>query len=96
MQAKVAGSQKDAAPELEAAFANGDLIVVCWEPGCKMHRLPHWQEKEWVTRSQEKGYRNYSHSICRSHYRVYQQQIDRYITEEAAAFSANTTNIAAA
>lgn len=96
MRTEITETQKDAAPELEAAFVKGDLIVVCWEPGCKMHRLPHWQEQEWVTRPQKKGYRNYSHSICRSHYRVYQQEINRFITDETAAFSASTTNIAAA
>jgi hypothetical protein len=49
---KLSEAKKDAAPELEAAFANGDMIVVCSEPGYKIHRLPHWQEKEWLVHSQ--------------------------------------------
>ena len=91
---KIAECWQDAAPELETAFANGDWIVVNWGPGCRMHRLPHWPKKEWVARSQQQGYRNYSQSICRSHYRVYQQEIQRSI--EAVAFSASTTNVATA
>ena len=93
---KIAECWQDAAPELETAFANGDWIVVCWEPGCRMHRLPHWPKKKWMDRSQQQGYRNYSQSICRSHYRVYQQEIQRAIAEEAVAFSASTTNVATA
>ena len=45
-------SKKDAAPELEAVFANGDMIVVGREPGCRMHRLPHWQEVEGLPQLQ--------------------------------------------
>ncbi|MDP6698047.1 MAG: hypothetical protein QGH25_00225 [Candidatus Latescibacteria bacterium] len=81
---------------METAFANGDWIVICREPGCRMHRLPHWPKKEWVARSQQQGYRNYSQSISRSHYRVYQQEIQRSKAEEAVAFSASTTNVATA
>tara|TARA_Y100000994_G_C15412450_1_gene326460 strand:+ start:301 stop:462 length:162 start_codon:yes stop_codon:yes gene_type:complete len=49
------GSQEDAAPELETAFAKGDLIVVCWESGCRMHQLSHGRLKQWISYSQEKG-----------------------------------------
>ena len=75
MRTKVAEFPRNVAPELDAAFASGNLITVCWEPGCKRHRLPHWREKEWVARPQEKGDPNYSHSICRSHCPVYQQEV---------------------
>lgn len=68
--------------ELEAAFQSGAIVVVCWEPGCSMHRLPHWPEHEWISREQVAGYRHYSHGICRWHYRMYQQEIDRFIAED--------------
>ena len=51
--------------ELERALDAEELVVVCWEPGCDMHRLPHWAEAEWVSHPRRPGYRMYSHGICR-------------------------------
>jgi hypothetical protein len=82
--------------ELERAIAQGRIVVVCWEPGCPMHRLPHWEDGQWVARPLEKGYRNYSHSICGSHYRLYQEQMQRFMAEEAAALGAGLGKSAAA
>ena len=74
--------------ELERAFANGDIVVCCWEPGCTMHRLPHWSEEKWVSSQKRVGHRQYSHGICRWHYRVYAEEIDRYPVEDGAAVAA--------
>ncbi len=82
--------------ELERAFLQDDMVLVCWEPGCQMHRLSHWQEGKWVTRPQIKGYKNYSHTICRSHYRLCQEEIQRFVTEETAASGARLNKAAAA
>jgi hypothetical protein len=71
--------------ELERAFTNGDIVVCCWEPGCTMHRLPHWSEEKWVARKQQVGYRLYSHGICRWHFRAYAEEIDRYIVKNGTA-----------
>ena len=71
--------------ELEQAFANGDIVVCCWEPGCTMHRLPHWPAEKWVSCAKRIGYTQYSHGICRWHYHVYAQEIDRIVAKEAAA-----------
>lgn len=63
--------------ELEAAFADEEIVVVCWEPGCLLHRLPHWPEEQWVVREPRKGYPRYSHGLCRQHFLKYQQEIER-------------------
>ncbi len=68
--------------ELEQALESGELVVVCWEPGCTMHRLPHWDEDTWVDRQQVSGYRRYSHGICHWHFRAYFQEIDRYLERQ--------------
>jgi hypothetical protein len=81
--------------ELERAFAQKQIVLVCWEPSCQMHRLAHWQEEKWVARPHVKGYKHYSHSICRSHYRLCQEEVQRYIAKEAAAFSASNQKVAA-
>ena len=76
------GGDETPEEELEMALAHDEMVIVCWEPGCMMHRLPHWNEGTWVARKQQKGYRNYSHGICFWHYQAYQKQIDQFIAEE--------------
>lgn len=34
--------------QLEEAFASDDMVTVCWEPACHMHRLYYWPEEKWV------------------------------------------------
>ena len=75
--------------ELEQALTAGELVVVCWEPGCSMHRLPHWDKWQWVSRQRQPGYESYSHGICRWHYQAYRAEIDRYIAMERAAAASN-------
>ncbi|MEW6754868.1 MAG: hypothetical protein AB1505_28385 [Candidatus Latescibacterota bacterium] len=67
------------AAELEQALVGHQLVVVCWEPGCTMHRLRHWRPDQWVSRPAEKGYAQYSHGICAWHYPRYQREIDRLL-----------------
>lgn len=62
--------------ELAQALANNDLVVVCWEPGCTMHRLRHWRPDLWVSRPQEQRYHQYSHGICAGHYASYEREAD--------------------
>jgi len=71
--------------EIEEAFEKGEIVTVCWDPECLMHRLPHWDEGRWIAHESKKGYRNYSHGICRFHFRMYQREIERYMAAEAAA-----------
>ncbi|MFT5086626.1 MAG: hypothetical protein ACI906_004070 [Candidatus Latescibacterota bacterium] len=81
--------------ELERAFAQEQIVLVCWEPSCQMHRLAHWNEEKWVARPHVEGYQKYSHSICRSHYRLCQEEIQRYIAKEAAVSSVSNYKVAA-
>lgn len=53
--------------ELERAFAGGEWVVVCWEPGCLWHRLIAWTEEEWVEAPCREGYPRYTHGICPTH-----------------------------
>ena len=76
-EGRIAAQEKLGA-ELEAAFAAGEVVVVCWEPGCTMHRLPHWPERQWVSRERLPGYPRYSHGICRWHYQTYRAEVARY------------------
>ena len=69
--------------QLGQAFAGSDLIVVCWEPGCSMHRLPTWDSDRWVPRDRHVGYRHYSHGICSRHYRLLMQQVRHTNLERA-------------
>lgn len=71
--------------ELESAIARHEMVVVCWEPGCTMHRLPHWSQHRWVSRRQEDTYPEYSHGICPWHYQAYRAEIERFIAEELVA-----------
>ena len=65
--------------ELEQAFEAGELVTVCWEPGCTMHRLPHWDESEWVSCERRDEYGQYSHGICRWHLQKYEQEVARFL-----------------
>ena len=61
--------------ELERAFAAGEWVVVCWEPGCPLHRLIAWQEEEWVEVPCREGYSRYTHGICPAHLDVLMEEI---------------------
>jgi hypothetical protein len=71
--------------ELEESLAAGDVVVVCWEPGCTMHRLLHWAEYQWVSHAQIPDYRRYSHGICHWHYQAYRAEVERAIGADLAA-----------
>jgi hypothetical protein len=81
--------------ELDQAMAEQELVVVCWELGCTMHRLRHWDTEEWVSRPQQPGYRRYSHGICARHYPGYQRQIDELLSEYSRREAALSTAVAA-
>ena len=68
--------------ELEQAFEADEIVVVCWEPGCTMHRLPHWDENEWVSYEHKKKYHRYSHGICRWHLQTYEQEAEHFLAAE--------------
>jgi hypothetical protein len=68
--------------ELKQAFEADEIVVTCWEPGCTMHRLPHWDEKEWVSCESKEKYHRYSHGICRWHLQKYEQEVDRFVAAE--------------
>jgi hypothetical protein len=63
--------------ELEQAFEAGMIVVKCWDPGCLLHRLPHWPEEVWIP-VQPREYEGYSHGICRLHLRQYQREAERF------------------
>ena len=69
--------------ELERAFENGDLVVACWEPECTMHRLPHWADGQWVSRSRDESHASYSHGICMWHLRACQEQLEQLRSGDA-------------
>ena len=71
--------------ELEKAFERGEMVIVCWEPECTMHRLPHWEEGKWITHEKVKDYSNYSYGICVWHYRICQRLVEEYATEASVA-----------
>ena len=71
--------------EIEAAYEQGDMVTVCWEPGCCKHRLYYWEENTWVEHQKREKYQNFTHSICDEHYRCYQEELDQLIAEEEAA-----------
>jgi len=60
--------------ELERAFRRGATIIVCWQPGCSMHRLRSWQEGEWEPYPRRNEYPRYSHGICGDHFRKLEQE----------------------
>lgn len=65
--------------ELETAFDRADIVVVCWHPGCSMHRLKDWSEDDWEAYPRKKSYGRYSHGICIHHYREYAARVDAYL-----------------
>ena len=70
--------------ELQQAFEADEIVVTCWEPGCTMHRLPHWDENEWVSCASKEKYHRSSHGICRWHLQKYEQEVDRFLVAEKA------------
>ena len=74
-------NQAGLATQLEQALEAGELVVVCWEPGCTMHRLPHWDEHQWISHERRQGYRHYSHGICHWHYEACRADIERFVAE---------------
>ena len=86
---------RSAHAELEEAFEAGDMVTVCWEPGCRMHRLYYWHQHEWVEHDRRDGYPNYTHSVCDTHYHAYQDEIQD-LTEEEASQPAAVHEVASA
>ena len=86
---------KTAHDELDEAYESGDMITVCWEEGCTMHRLYCWDDERWVPHARRDDYANFTHSICDVHYRSYQEELDQLIEEEEAASTAVLTREAA-
>lgn len=76
--------------ELEQTFDTDGIVVVCWEPGCTMHRLPHWDENEWVSYQKKGKYHRYSHGICRWHLHAYEQEVDHFLTVEEERLKASS------
>lgn len=81
--------------EIEAAYEKGDMVTVCWEPDCSMHRLYYWEESKWVPHQKRGDYPNYTHSICEKHYHMYQEELEQLIAEETAFLDAVDQEIAA-
>ena len=74
--------------ELEEAYESGDMVTVCWEEDCSMHRLYYWDEERWVPHKKRETYTNLTHSICDVHFHMYQEELDQMIEEEEAAAQA--------
>ena len=73
---------------LDEAYATGDMITVCWEPNCRMHRLYYWAAGCWLEYDKQDEYPNYAHSICDRHFRMYQRELKRLMDEEATTLEA--------
>ncbi|MCC7265675.1 MAG: hypothetical protein IT369_24470 [Candidatus Latescibacteria bacterium] len=69
--------------QLESALARGEMVTVCWEPSCSMHRLGKWGAQQWLPFEKSPTYRNYSHGVCPQHARLLQEEIDRFLHEQA-------------
>ena len=67
--------------QLENALTRKQLVTVCWEPACSMHRLEKWGAQQWLPFEKQPTYRNYSHGICPEHARLLQQEIDQFLLE---------------
>ena len=67
--------------ELEAAIVASDMVTVCWEPDCNMHRLYYWPVDKWVEHEKKEDYTQYTHSICEYHYQLYHEEIERATSE---------------
>ncbi|MBI2505843.1 MAG: hypothetical protein HYW07_21730 [Candidatus Latescibacteria bacterium] len=70
--------------QLELALTRGELVTVCWEPTCPMHRLEKWGAQQWLPFEKSTTYRNYSHGICPEHARLLQREIDQFLLEHPA------------
>lgn len=68
--------------QLENALAHGELVTVCWEPSCSMHRLDQWGAQQWLPFERNPAYRNYSHGVCPAHAHQLQRQIDDFLFEQ--------------
>ena len=68
--------------QLEEAFASDDMVTVCWEPACHMHRLYYWPEEKWVEHNKKNNYAKYTHSICDYHYQQYHEEIEQMIADK--------------
>jgi hypothetical protein len=69
--------------EIDAAYDHGDLITVCWEPECTMHRLTHWDETVWVKHTRQSG-GQYTHGICERHARLFREEIRQHFASQVA------------
>ena len=74
--------------EIEKAYDSGDMVTVCWEDDCSMHRLYFWSEEKWVSHEKRAGHGNFTHSICDKHLNMYQNELNQLIEEEEAAAEA--------
>lgn len=70
--------------QLEHALTRSELVTVCWEPTCSMHRLDHWGAQQWLSFEKSPTYRHYSHGICPEHARLLQGEIDQFLHEHRA------------
>ena len=68
--------------QLELALTRGELVTVCWEPTCSMHRLEKWGAQQWLPFAKNLAYRNYSHGICPEHARLLKEEIDQFLFEQ--------------
>ena len=67
--------------QLEKALTRKQLVTVCWEPDCPMHRLEQWGPQQWLPFEKKSSYRNYTHGICPEHARLLQEEIDQFLVE---------------
>ena len=69
---------------LHQALKQGQLVVVCWEPECRQHRLLNWSENEWVDHERTGDKYQYTHGICEEHAARYRKSIDSYFGKVAS------------
>ncbi len=70
--------------QLENALIRGELVTVCWEPTCSLHRLEKWGAQQWLPFAKSPAYRNYTHGICPDHVRLLKEEIDQFLLEHQA------------
>jgi len=68
--------------QLERALDRGELVTVCWEPTCSMHRLGKWGPQQWLAFEKNTTYRNYTHGICPEHAHQLQEEVDHLLFEQ--------------
>lgn len=68
--------------QLELALTRGELVTVCWEPTCPMHRLDYWGAQQWLPFEKRPAYRNYSHGVCPEHARLLQEEVEQFLFEQ--------------